>query len=44
MANRIVEFIFGPIILLFVIYYASYFINKRRGVDFAHIFNQIPPE
>ncbi|HXZ90020.1 MAG TPA: amino acid permease [Candidatus Dormibacteraeota bacterium] len=42
--NLGLEFIFGPIVILFVIYYASYFINKSRGVDFAHIFKQIPPE
>ncbi len=42
--NLGLEVIFVPIILLFVIYYASYFINKSRGVDFANIFRQIPPE
>ncbi len=42
--NLGLEFIFGPIILLFIVYYVSYFINKSRGVDFAHIFRQIPPE
>ena len=42
--NLGLEFIFGPIIILFVIYYVSYFINKSKGVDFAHIFKQIPPE
>jgi amino acid transporter len=42
--NLGLEFIFGPIIILFIIYYASYLINKSKGVDFAHIFKQIPPE
>ncbi len=38
------EYIFIPIVLLFVIYYVSKFINARRGVQFAKIFAEIPPE
>jgi amino acid transporter len=38
------EVIFVPIIILFAIYYVSKFINARRGVDFAQVFQQIPPE
>jgi len=38
------ELIFGPIIILFILYYISKYINKRRGVPVDLIFKQIPPE
>ncbi len=38
------EYIFIPIVILFVIYYASKLINARRGVQFSKIFAEIPPE
>ena len=38
------ELLFGPIIILFAIYYISKYVNARRGVDFAKIFKEIPPE
>lgn len=38
------EYIFIPIIVLFIIYYVSKFINSRRGVQFSKIFAEIPPE
>lgn len=38
------EYIFIPIVVLFVIYYVSKLINARRGVQFSKIFAEIPPE
>lgn len=38
------ELIFVPIVVLFVIYYVSKYLNQRRGVMFDQIFGQIPPE
>lgn len=38
------EYIFIPIVILFVIYYISKLINARRGVQFSKIFAEIPPE
>ncbi|HYB04142.1 MAG TPA: amino acid permease, partial [Nitrososphaerales archaeon] len=38
------EYIFIPIVILFVIYYISKVINGRRGVQFSKIFAEIPPE
>ena len=38
------ELIFAPLIILFILYYVSRFINKRRGVMVDLIFKQIPPE
>ena len=37
-------YIFVPIVILFVIYFISKFINARRGVQFSKIFSEIPPE
>jgi amino acid transporter len=42
--NEGLELIFGPIIVLFAIYYISKTINARRGVAFEKIFQEIPPE
>ncbi|MDA4129981.1 MAG: amino acid permease [Thaumarchaeota archaeon] len=38
------EYIFIPIIILFLIYYVSKTINARKGVQFSMIFAEIPPE
>ncbi len=38
------EYIFIPIIVLFIIYYVSKSINARRGINFDKIFQEIPPE
>jgi glutamate:GABA antiporter len=38
------ELLFGPIIILFAIYYISKYVNGRRGVAFDKIFKEIPPE
>ncbi len=37
-------YIFVPIVILFIIYFISKFINERRGVQFSKIFAEIPPE
>jgi amino acid transporter len=38
------ELIFVPIAVLFAIYFVSRFVNQKRGVNFAQIFKEIPPE
>ena len=38
------ELIIGPIIIMFVLYFISKYINMRRGIRFDIIFKQIPPE